>query len=137
MFMSAQPRKASRPLTVLVADDSRDIREMLAQSLRFDGYEADKPVDGTDAMRNVLAQLPDVLVLDLTTTGPGLTEWDVAADVKADGRTKHVRIIAVSGQVLPGAEEITLRATTDAYFKKPCLPEVLAEEITCQLSDAA
>ena len=124
-----------RRATVLIADDSEDTREMYAEYLRFVGrFDVDTAVDGSDAMRKALAQPPDVLVLDLTM--PGLTGWEVAARLKAEARTKHVRIIAVSGHAVAGAEEMTRKAGVDAYLVKPCLPEALAEEIGRQLGKA-
>jgi CheY-like chemotaxis protein len=64
---------------------------------------------------------------------PGLTGWEVAAGLKADVRTKRVRIIAVTGHSLPGVEEVTRRAGVHAYLTKPCLPEELAAEVKRQL----
>ena len=115
----------SRRSTVLVADDSDDTRELYAEFFRYEGFEVDTAVDGADAMRKAILQLPDALVLDLTM--PGLTGWEVAAGLKGDARTMRVRIIAVSAHEIP-------EAGVDAYLVKPCLPEALAEEIARQLT---
>ena len=124
-------RSTSRRPTLLIADDSDDTREMYAELLRYEGFEVDTAVDGADAMRKAIVQPPDALVLDLTV--PGLTGPEVAAGLKGDARTKHVRIVAVSGNEIPetkhGAE-----AGVDAYLVKPCLPEALIEAIARQLT---
>jgi two-component system, cell cycle response regulator DivK len=127
-------RRSPRQPRILVADDSEDTREMYAEFLRYLGFTVSTAIDGDDAMAKALTHTPDVLVLDLTM--PGLTGWEVAAGLKADARTKHVRIIAVSGHWIPETEEMTPKAGVDAYLVKPCLPEALAEEITRQLREA-
>jgi len=103
---------------------------MRAEYLRFIGFGVDTALDGGDALQKTTEQPPDVLVLDLTMSG--LTGWEVAAGLRADAQTKHVRIIVVTGHGVAGAEAMPLRTGVDAYLVKPC-PEVLAEAVGLQL----
>src|SRR5688572_11227797 len=127
----AAPRRSPRPPVVLIADDSEDTREMYAEFLRYLGFNVATANDGKAALDKVRSQPPDVLVLDLTM--PGLDGWAVATAVKAHAETKAVRIIAVTGHALAGAEAEARKAGVDAFLTKPCLPDDLAAEIGRQL----
>lgn len=52
-------------MTVLVAEDDRDIREVLADLLRDEGYTVLTAGDGVEAMESIARDHPDVVLLDL------------------------------------------------------------------------
>jgi len=120
--------RRSPPSTVLVAEDNDDTREVYAEYLRYCEFEVTTAVDGNDALAKIRA---NPLVLDLTI--PGLDGWSVARAVKADVKTKAVRIIAVTGQTMKGARAAAEAAGVDAFLTKPCLPEDLVDEIAAQV----
>ena len=57
--MTARP--ASAP--VLVVEDDRDLREVLAEALRLEGYEVVEAVDGMDALERLRAGVRPALIL--------------------------------------------------------------------------
>ncbi len=63
--MSTAPRKAR----LLVVDDEPNIRELLAASLRFAGFDVSTAADGQQALRQVSGERPDLLVLDVMMPG--------------------------------------------------------------------
>jgi len=50
---------------VLIVDDERPIRDILAEILSFDGFTVVTAIDGVDALAAVQQQSPDAVVLDL------------------------------------------------------------------------
>jgi two-component system, cell cycle response regulator DivK len=118
---------AARPALILVVDDFDDNREMYAEFLRFTGYRVEEAANGLEALEKAFGLLPDVIVMDLSL--PGVDGWEVTRRLKADGRTKHIPVIAVTGHALAGHSQGALEAGCDAFVTKPCLPEDLATEI--------
>src|SRR4029079_7812988 len=56
---------SDRPVRVLVVEDDQEIAQVLQRALRLEGYEVRVAGDGVQALDEVHAFLPDLLVLDL------------------------------------------------------------------------
>lgn len=123
---SASP-DAAGPALILIVDDFDDNREMYAEFLRFTGYRVEEASNGLEALEKAFGLLPEVIVMDLSL--PGVDGWEVTRRLKADGRTHHIPVIAVTGHALAGHSQGALEAGCDAFVTKPCLPEDLATEI--------
>ena len=108
---------------VLVVDDVEDTRLMYTQSLLFHGFRVLEAADGHGALRQVHEHLPDVVVMDLSL--PGIDGWEATRQIKADPRTQHIPVLAVTG--VPDA------AATPAgfadVFTKPCLPTKVVSKV--------
>ena len=70
-------------MRILVVDDERDIREMLAVVLGAEGWVVDQAADGEQALALVRSRPPDVLILDHSM--PRRTGWDVAQQLLERG----------------------------------------------------
>ena len=64
--------------------------------------------------------------------GDGRLGGDAAA--KADERTRHIPIVALTGHALAGHAEGARQAGCDAFVTKPCLPDALVAEIQRMLA---
>src|SRR5687768_9323808 len=115
-------KDATRPLTILVVDDSQDICAMYAQHFRHLGAAVLTAKDGVEALQLTHLYRPDAVLLDMAM--PRLTGWEVASSLKKHEQTKNIPVIALTGQMFPGAKELALRAGADLYLTKPCLPDV-------------
>ncbi len=108
---------------LLVVDDEPNIRELLATSLRFAGFEVEQAAGGNEAIKKVTANQPDLVVLDV-----------MMPDM--DGFTTLRRIRAVAGPIpvlfLTARDDTQdkikgLTAGGDDYVTKPfSLEEVVA-----------
>jgi CheY-like chemotaxis protein len=121
--MSA-PRLA--PL-VLVVDDYRDAREMYAQYLVFSGFQVAEAADGYEALEKALAERPDIILMDLSL--PAMDGWEATRRLKADRRTRHIPVVALTGHALPGYSVSARKAGCDGFITKPCLPEAVVTEL--------
>jgi CheY-like chemotaxis protein len=119
-------KRAAAPLVLLV-DDFQDNREMYAEFLRFAGLRVEEASNGLEALDKTLALLPDLVVMDLSL--PGIDGWEATRRLKADGRTRHIPVLALTGHALAGYSEGARDAGCDAFVTKPCLPEELLAEI--------
>lgn len=112
---------------VLVADDTKSIRSLVARCLAIEGYEAVEAVDGREALELLLSQLFDLAFLDIKM--PGMSGTEVLKSIRAAGNNTPVIIITAYATV-KNAVECTLLGAV-AYLHKPFtadkLRSVLAE----------
>jgi two-component system, cell cycle response regulator DivK len=116
--------------TVLIVDDVEDTRDLYAEYFKFKGARVLTAADGLSALAVLQQERPDVVVLDLAM--PGVTGWDVIRRMKADAATCSIPIVVLSGQ---SARESACEAGADSYLSKPCIPDVLMDEVTRVLHD--
>jgi len=123
--------ESQNPL-VLVVEDYQDAREMYAAYLQFSGYRVAEAADGLEALERTLELMPDIILMDLAL--PKMDGWEATRRLKADERTRHIPIVALSGHALAGHAEGARLAGCDAFVTKPCLPDALVTEIQRMLS---
>jgi CheY-like chemotaxis protein len=115
-----------RPL-VLVVEDYQDAREMYAAYLQFSGYGVAEAANGVEAVEKAQELLPDIVLMDLAL--PRMDGWEATRRLKADPRTRHIPVVALTGHALAGHAEGAREAGCDAFVTKPCLPDALVAEI--------
>jgi len=125
---------AAQPL-VLVVDDFQDNREMYAEYLAYCGFRVIEAKNGKEAIEQAFAQSPNVIIMDLSL--PVMDGWEATRRLKADGRTKSIPVIALTGHALQGHSKGALDAGCDAFVAKPCLPDKLVLEIKRMLGTSA
>jgi two-component system, cell cycle response regulator DivK len=117
---------------VLVVEDYQDAREMYAAYLQFSGYRVAEAANGLEALDKTRELMPDIILMDLAL--PKMDGWEATRRLKADDRTKHIPIVALTGHALAGHAEGARQAGCDAFVTKPCLPDALVTEIERMLS---
>ena len=117
---------------ILVVDDYEDAREMYAEYLRFCGFRVAEARNGSEALEQTFALMPDLILMDLSL--PGMDGWEATRQLKADQRTRHIPVVALTGHALAGASEGAKKAGCDSFVTKPCLPDDLVVEVRRMLS---
>ena len=112
---------------VLVVEDEPDIRSIVAEYLRAEGYDVCLAQDGEMAMQVVRERLPDVVCLDLNL--PRISGYDVCEQIRADPTLKDVSILITSARHSLSAMVFSLEAGADAYLAKPYGLKQLKAEI--------
>jgi CheY-like chemotaxis protein len=112
---------------ILVVDDFEDNRAMFAVYLTYSGYDVVEAGDGKEAVEVAGRRLPDAIVMDLSL--PVMDGWEATRRLKADERTRHIPIIALTGHAQAGQSRDAREAGCDAFLAKPCLPEMLVEKV--------
>ena len=123
----------NQPL-ILVVDDYQDAREMYAEYLQFSGFRVAEARNGNEAVEQAFALKPDLILMDLSL--PGMDGWEATRRLKADDRTSHIPIVALTGHALAGASEGAKKAGCDSFVTKPCLPDDLVVEVRRMLGAA-
>ncbi len=120
---------------VLLVDDYPDAREMYSEYLQFSGFDVVEAANGMEALRRAADDAPDIILMDLSL--PVMDGWEATRRLKADQRTAHIPVVALTGHALAGISEGARQAGCDAFVTKPCLPEDLVREIRRVLSEPA
>ena len=126
---AAQPKRTTP--TILIAEDSRDGREMLQVLLGLKGYRVLEAADGERAVEVALTSRPDLILLDLEL--PGLDGLSVARDLRRHTKFRKVPIIILSGHDPMEHKQSAMDAGCTDYLLKPLdfdkLDEILQNEI--------
>ncbi len=118
--------------SVLVADDDRDIRELVAFKLTQAGYEVRAFEDGSAALQEMRARLPDIAVLDVMM--PGLTGFDVCRQLRADPATESLPVILLTARAQEGDVATGFAVGADDYVVKPFSPRELVSRVQAVLN---
>mgnify|MGYP006293633217 FL=1 len=112
---------------ILVADDERDIQELVSYNLIKNGYLVTTVASGEDAITRARSDIPDLVILDLML--PGVDGLDVCKIIKNDSSTSHIPVIMLTAK----GEEVDvvtgLEVGADDYITKPFSPRVLVARV--------
>ena len=99
---------------VLIVEDDEDLREMMAQLLTLEGYDAATVSNGREALEYLhKATTPNVILLDLMM--PVMDGWEFRRQLEADPELAPVPVIVLSALDQVRASKIH----AVAYLKKP------------------
>jgi two-component system OmpR family response regulator len=108
---------------LLVVDDEDTVRGLLADALRFAGFEVGTAATGDEAVRGAADDPPDLILLDVML--PGMDGFEVVRRLRAGRR--HVPVLFLSARDAPEDKVNGLTLGGDDYVTKPFhLPELIA-----------
>jgi two-component system cell cycle response regulator DivK len=117
---------------ILHIEDNPSNRKAVRHILRQTDFELTEAIDGEEGVRAALESPPDLILLDIQL--PRLSGYDVAQRLRADERTRHVPIVAITSYALSGDDQRAHEAGCDDYIAKPYRPKVLLEHIRRHLN---
>lgn len=112
------------PPIVLLVDDHEDSLAMYAIGLLAMGFQPVTARNAQDALKRAWAISPDVVVTDVGM--PGTSGLELVRQLRADSRTKHAVVLALSGHAVGPIHREALDAGCDDFLLKPCSPDALA-----------
>jgi CheY-like chemotaxis protein len=128
----------SAPVRVVVADDDDVLRDLLVLNLECEGIEVHEARDGAEALRRIVEERPDLVVLDvMMPVHDGLA---VLRRLKAEPYTADIPVVLLTARAATHDIDQGWEAGADFYLTKPFRVEQLLElvrEISSQLPPAA
>ena len=116
---------------VLIADDDRDILELVGFRLQTSGYDVLKAEDGEEALRVAAESTPDLVVLDVMM--PKLDGYEVTRRLRAEEATARIPVILLTARVQEADIARGFEAGADDYLKKPFSPRELGARVQAVL----
>ncbi|MBX9815192.1 MAG: sigma-54-dependent Fis family transcriptional regulator [Proteobacteria bacterium SG_bin5] len=104
-------------LDILVVDDERDIRELVAGVLEDEGYEARLAADSDAALEAVTARRPSLVLLDVWLQGSRLDGLDLLDELKR--RDPSLPVIVISGHGNLDTAVAAIRRGAADFIEKP------------------
>jgi adenylate cyclase len=122
---------ASPPGTILIADDNRMNRLLLARGLEQQGHTISYAEDGREALDLLRNQRFDLMLLDVLM--PELDGYEVLAELKHDPHLRDIPVIMTSALDELDSVVKCVEMGAEDYLTKPINPVLLSARITASL----
>jgi DNA-binding response OmpR family regulator len=123
---------AATPTSILIADDDRDIRDLVAFKLQQAGFDVLVASDGADALDAIRQRQPALAILDVMM--PRLSGMDVLSAVRAEPALEGVRVILLTARSRDVDVDVGFASGADDYVIKPFSPRELVHRVNSLLS---
>lgn len=80
--------------TILIIEDDKFLRELIAQKLIKEGYEISEAIDGEEGIKKIQEEKPDLVLLDLIL--PGIDGFEVLSKMREDPSLAPIPVIILS-----------------------------------------
>ncbi len=120
--------------TILVAEDERDIRELIAFTLRFGGFEVEEATNGMEAVEKARELRPDLIILDVRM--PKKTGYEACQELKKTDETRDIPIVFLSAKGQEAEIKQGMKLGAVDYIIKPFEAELLPKRMAEILKEA-
>ena len=119
---------------ILIAEDERDIRDLITFTLRFAGYEVIPTSNGEEAFQTATAmeEKPELILMDVRM--PKMTGYEACENLKKNKGTKDIPVVFLSAKGQESEVRTGLDIGAEEYILKPFSPDQLIERIKVILS---
>jgi len=112
---------------ILVAEDERDIRELIGFTLGLADYKVLLAEDGVEAVEKASVQKPDLILLDVRM--PRMSGYEACRRLKEDPETRDIPVVFLSAKGQEKEIEEGLDSGATAYIVKPFAPDQLLDQV--------
>ena len=117
---------------ILIAEDERDIRDLITFTLRFANYDVVAACNGEEAVTLARKEVPDLILMDVRM--PRMTGYEACAAIKAEQNLKDIPVIFLSAKGQDSEIQAGLQAGATEYLLKPFAPDQLTARIQAILA---
>ncbi len=118
-------------INILIAEDDKDIRDLIVLTLGFHGFNVSSAKDGKEAVEIAQEQPQeqpfDIILMDVRM--PRMTGYEACRRLKEDEKTSDIPIIFLSAKGQETEIQTGLSAGAADYVLKPFAPDLLVETI--------
>lgn len=112
---------------ILIAEDERDIRDLIAFTLRFAGHEVFTAANGEEAVETTPRVNPDLILMDVRM--PRMTGYEACRVLKANPDLKDIPVVFLSAKGQESEIQQGLDAGAEDYLLKPFAPDQLTTRV--------
>ena len=112
---------------ILVAEDERDIRDLVAFTLRFAGHEVVVATNGEEAVQTALQSNPDLILMDVRM--PRMTGYEACKVMKSTPDLKDIPVVFLTARGQESEIQQGLDAGAEEYLLKPFAPDQLTTRV--------
>ena len=119
---------------ILVADDEKDVRALLVDTLEDAGYEVMEAEDGGEAFEIARYARPDLVLLDIMM--PVMDGFEVVRRLKENPDTEAIPVVMLSAMSATEGERAAMTLGVPHYISKPWEPGAVELAIKVALREA-
>lgn len=112
---------------ILIAEDERDIRDLVAFTLRFAGHEVFAAANGEEAVELAPKVSPDLILMDVRM--PRMTGYEACKVMKANPDLRDIPVVFLSAKGQESEIQQGLDVGAEAYLLKPFAPDQLTARV--------
>jgi DNA-binding response OmpR family regulator len=121
---------------ILCVEDEPEMIDLIRLILGRRGFEVKGAAGGTEGLKMIRREPPDLVLLDLMM--PDMDGWEVYQQMKADEKTKNIPVIVVTAKAQSIDKVLGLHiAKVDDYITKPFSPQDLMNSVEKVLKSKA
>src|SRR5215212_1656525 len=117
---------------ILIAEDERDIRDLVAFTLRFAGHEVFAATNGEEAVELATKVNPDLILMDVRM--PRMTGYEACKVMKANPDLKDIPVVFLTARGQETEIQQGLEAGAEEYLLKPFAPDQLTTRVKAILA---
>ena len=112
---------------ILIAEDERDIRDLVAFTLRFSGHEVVSVANGEESIEVARREMPDLILMDVRM--PRMTGYEACKAMKANPDLKDIPVVFLSPKGQESEIQQGMEAGAEEYLLKPFAPDLLTNRV--------
>jgi CheY-like chemotaxis protein len=112
---------------ILIAEDERDIRDLVSFTLRFAGHEVVAVANGEEAVEAARQVMPDLILMDVRM--PRMTGYEACEKMKAEPQIADIPVVFLSAKGQESEIRTGMEAGAAEYLLKPFAPSELTERV--------
>jgi len=120
---------------ILIAEDERDIRDLITFTLRFAGHEVIATANGEEAYEKAQEALPDLILMDVRM--PRMTGYEACKRIKEHDELKNTPVVFLSAKGQESEVQAGLEAGAEEYILKPFAPDQLTDRVAKLIEEHA
>ncbi len=110
---------------VIIVDDDRETREMLALALSMEGFDVSHVANGLRLISTLQVDRPDVILLDVNMSW--IDGFELCRAVKKNEEFRQIPVVFVTARKSAADQQRGLDSGAAAYFTKPVeIPTLVA-----------
>ena len=113
---------------ILIAEDERDIRDLITFTLRFAEHEVIATSNGEEAYETAVREIPELIMMDVRM--PRMTGYEACKKLKSDDRVKHIPVVFLSAKGQESEVKTGLEVGAIDYILKPFAPDQLTKRVS-------
>lgn len=118
--------------TILIVDDEKNIRNVISEYAKFDGYETVEAGDGMEAVELCRSRDFDLIIMDVMM--PRLDGYSAVREIR---KTKQIPVIMLSARTEEYDKLFGFELGVDDYVTKPFSPKELLARIRAVIKRSA
>ena len=116
---------------ILIAEDERDIRELVSFSLQFGGFTVVQAANGAEAVEYAQKEMPDLILMDVRM--PKMTGYEACRQMKTMESVRDIQVVFLSAKGQESEIQTGMEVGAEEYILKPFAPDELVKQVQAVL----